>query len=105
MIFGRQNLRDYVKTPQWPIGATLCALAIALTGHWLMGRRQVVESYAVVALITVVTGSMGLYEALAHSGLSAAFWGILAGISLRACRLELGKDVLSGEFFVKIGGR
>lgn len=68
-----------------------------------MGKSQALESYLAVFCIAAVAQSIGLYEPLARSGLSASFWGITIGIALRYFGMTPSPKMLSGEFFVKIG--
>ena len=94
----------YSSTSEWPLGAIGVAFFAILSTHYLMGKEIQLQPYCLMLVIAVVARSIGNYEPLRDSGLSASLWAILMGIFFRYIGVKLNfKKVYGGEFFVKIG--
>lgn len=118
LSFFHQNLENYARTLQWPIGRLKynisdakcdnnlgfagCAFFYILTSHHFLNKNQDFEGYSAVIFIAVLAGSLGNFSDLKSNGLSASFWAIILGIFFRYMGLNptLG---LSGEYFIKAG--
>lgn len=73
-----------------------------------MQKKLWIESYGTVVIIAVASRAMGNYDIFTKCGLTSSFWAIIMGILVNATKIlenrpEVEKDVVSGEFFIKIG--
>ena len=56
-----------------------------------------------VLLVAVAAKAIGNYDEFASNGLTSSFWAIIMGMAFNAAGLQAAKEVVSGEFFIKIG--
>lgn len=84
-------------------GAIASGYFVVIFGHHYMNKKQCVESYGLVLLVAVAAKAIGGYEVFAKNGLTSSFWGIILGMALNAGGVRSPKEVVSGEFFIKIG--
>ena len=103
LSFERQNVEDYSERKQWPLGMAALGFFVVITAHFLLKKPQALEAYGAVILISVAARAIGEYNVLKHAGLSASFWAIIIGILFRYCGLHSSGNIVSGEFFIKIG--
>lgn len=99
----KQNIDDYSKRQQWPLGMAGIGLYVVILTHYLMKKKQAYEGYLAIIAIAMTAQAIGKYNIIKESGLSGSFWAIILGILLRYLGLNSTGGVLSGEYFIKIG--
>lgn len=99
----KQNIDDYSKRQQWPLGMAGIGLYVVIISHYLMKKKQAYEGYLAIIAIAMTAQAIGKYNIIKESGLSGSFWAIILGMLLRYFGLNSTGGVLSGEFFIKIG--
>lgn len=60
-------------------------------------------SYMSILLVAIIARSIGKSGYFDETGFSSSFWVFLIAIMFRQFGLILDKDVLNGEYFVKMG--
>jgi hypothetical protein len=85
------------------LGAILIGLGIIVFSHYLMDKPLKLISYLSILLVAIIARSIGKSGYFDETLFSSSFWVFFIAILFRQFGLILDKDVLNGEYFVKMG--